>query len=195
MKKLALASILLLVALLAERSAGQAQQQQQQAPPQPRESDFRERYQILTDRNIFLRNRTRPQSRTPTTNQSGSSSRSARRPEQSYTLTGIILEEGRRIAFIENATTGTTERLAVGAPIARGKITDVGFNYLEFESATGERTKVEIGTTLAGSTQGSAVASTQPAAAEESSAPIDLNNPNLSAADRLKLRRQQELKK
>ena len=193
MKKLALAAILLLVAVAAERSAGQAQQQQQQPPPQPRESDFRERYQILTDRNIFLRNRTRPQSRTPTT-QSSSSSQTARRPEQSYTLTGIILEEGRRIAFIENATTGTTERLAVGAPIARGKISDVGFNYLEYESSTGERTKVEIGKTLAGSTQGTAVASTQPAA-EESSAPIDPNNPNLSAADRLKLRRQQELKK
>jgi hypothetical protein len=191
MKKLALAALVLLVAVAAERSAGQAQPQP--APAQPRPADFRDRYEILTERNIFLRNRARPQTRNPSTNPSTGSAQ-VRKPEQSYVLTGIILEEGRRIAFIENTTTGTTQRLAVGDAVARGKITDVDFHSLEFESAAGERTKVAIGKTLAGSTQGSgaAVATTQPA---ESSAPIDPNNPNLSPADRLKLRRQQEMKR
>jgi hypothetical protein len=202
MKKSAIVILGSLLFVAPERTAGQAQQQpspSQQPPPpaspqQQRPPDYRERYGVLVERNIFLRNRSRPPVRTPTTNSSGgSSTQSTRRPEQSYLLTGIVMEEGRRIAFIENTITGSTERLAVGAAIAGGKIVDVDFHHLEFESASGQRSKVEIGKTLAGGERsGSAGAGTQPA---ESSAPIDPNNPNLTVEERLKLRRQQQLQR
>ena len=200
MKKSAVVILGLLTFVAPQRTAGQAQQQSQSQQPQSssqqRPPDYRERYGVLVERNIFLRTRSRPPVRTPTTNQSGSSStQSARRPEQSYLLTGIAIEEGRRIAFIENTSTSSTERLAVGASIAGGKIVAVDFHHLEFESASGQRSKVEIGKTLAGGERSSSgsteVAGTQPS---DSSAPIDPNKPNLTPEEKLKLRRQQELR-
>lgn len=198
MKKSAFVILGLLTFVAPQHTVGQAQQQSQSqqssSSPQQRPPDYRERYGVLVERNIFLRNRSRPPARTPTTNSSESGTRPSRRPEQSYLLTGIVMEEGRRIAFIENTSTSSTERLAVGASIAGGKIIDVDFHHLEFESASGQRSKVEIGKTLAGgersSSGGTEVADTQP-----SDAPIDPNKPNLTVEERLKLRRQQQLQR
>jgi hypothetical protein len=199
-RKIVLTTLVCLTTVATERSSGQAQQQpqdqqrQQTTPAQPpaRQYEFRERYEILNERNIFLRNRSRPQRNATTNPSTGSSTQSSRRPEQLYTLTGIILEEGRRLAFIENMTTGTTERLAVGAAVAGGKIVDVDFHHLEFETGAGQRVNVEVGRTLSGGSRdaAAAVVATQP-----SSAQIDPSNPNLSREERLRLRRQQELGK
>ena len=198
MKKMILVGVAMLVVVWAGRSFGQGQPQQQpqpESPAQQRPPDYRDRYGVLVEKNIFLRNRSRPPVRSSTTNPSTSSSRPERRPEQLYTLTGIILEEGRQVAFIENMSTGVTQRLVVGAPIAGGKIVEVDFHYLEFESSSGQRTKVEVGKTLAGGDRSSAmVAGTQPATSE-SSVPIDPNKPNLTLEERLRLRRQQELRR
>lgn len=200
MKKSAVVILGLLTFVAPQHTVGQAQQQSQSqqssSSPQQRPPDYRERYGVLVERNIFLRNRSRPPARTPTTNSSESGTRPSRRPEQSYLLTGIVMEEGRRIAFIENTSTSSTERLAVGASIAGGKIIDVDFHHLEFESASGQRSKVEIGKTLAGgersSSGGTEVADTQPS---DSSAPIDPNKPNMTPEERLRLRRQQEIRR
>lgn len=200
MKKSSFVILGLLAFVAPQHTVGQAQQQSQSqqssSSPQQRPPDYRERYGVLVERNIFLRNRSRPPARTPTTNSSESGTRPSRRPEQSYLLTGIVMEEGRRIAFIENTSTSSTERLAVGASIAGGKIIDVDFHHLEFESASGQRSKVEIGKTLAGGERSSSgsteVAGTQPS---DSSAPIDPNKPNMTPEERLRLRRQQEIRR
>jgi hypothetical protein len=213
MKKAAIVVLGSLLLVAPERSAGQGQQQQQSPSPQQRQQqsasqqapapssqqrppEYRERYSVLVERNIFLRNRSRPPVRTPSTNPSGGSgSQGTRRPEQSFLLTGIVLEEGRRIAFIENTSAGTTERLAVGAAVAGGKIVEVDFHHLEFESASGQRSKVEIGKTLAGGERsgggggGGEVAGTQPS---DTSAPVDPSKANLTPEERLRLKRQQE---
>lgn len=185
----------------AARDRGPANQDESPRP-QKRQS-FREQYGVLVERNIFVRDRARIRPRTS----GGSSAPSGpRRPEQSFVLTGITMQEGRHVAFIENMGTGTTERVSPGTSVAAGKIVRVELDYLEYE-AGGKRTRVGIGRNLAGDVAtvlapaaapatgpaGTQPAGTQPAGAAPApgGAPLP-GDPNLSIEERMKLRRQQE---
>jgi hypothetical protein len=155
--------------------------------------DLNERYSLLPQRNIFLKNRTRP----------APGSRDARggrddilrtqpAPEQSFLLTGIAMEEGRHVAFIENMNARATERVALGGSVARGKIVTIEIDYIEYESA-GKRTRVEIGKNLVGgipvfwlpNSGSSTTASTNGSPSTAPTTPADPNDP----VERMRLRR------
>ena len=118
-------------------------------PPRRRQQpaeDFAGRYGILTEKNIFVRNR-------PPTRAAARPIVSAgpRRPEESLVLTGIAIQEGRHVAFIENSATRSTQRLMPGDTVAGGKVVAVDFDGLEFES-NGQKVRVAIGRNFLGTT-------------------------------------------
>src|SRR4051812_41201133 len=88
--------------------------------------DFSEGYALLTDKNIFVRNR--PPMRSGSRSSSGDSRGRTRRPEESFVLTGIALQEGRRVAFIEDSAARVTKRMLPGETVAGGKIESVNFD-------------------------------------------------------------------
>ena len=160
----------------------------------------REHYAILADKNIFVRNR-------PPTRTSPRPAGNTRRPEESYALTGVAIQEGRRVAFVENRSTNATQRLLAGASILDGKIVEVGLDSVEFESA-GRRIQVRVGRNFLGdvfaasalpatsstSPTGSTTAPANPGASPvKPDAPLP-NDANLSLEERMKLRRQQMAK-
>jgi hypothetical protein len=154
---------------LADVASGQAttpppQQQPRQLPAGQRPEDFGDRYGILNDKNIFLRGRP------PTRRPGERSSRAARRREEEFLVTGFALQEGRRVALIENTATRSTQRVVQGESIAGGKITEVKFDSLEFETG-GKQFKVAIGHNLLGETFTAAPAPEAPAGAAPAAAP------------------------
>ncbi len=167
--------------------------------------NFRDRYSILSEQNIFLRDRRRPY--TPSTTQTTRPSRTdggASSPEAAYLLTGIVLEEGGVRAYVEDIKASKIVRLAVGENIARGTIGDIQIDAIAYDSA-GQRTWISIGQNLAGATIVTApapsAAGSLEATAGATTAPSELGDPNdptLSKEQRMlllmKIRRAQELK-
>lgn len=102
-------------------------------------------YRIITERNIFSRNRTKAV-------QSSMSRRQtvAVTPEQSYyTLRGITRQSDSFISFLEDSRTMDVEKFRKGESIGEGTISEITLDYISYNS--GEETiKVEIGMNLEG---------------------------------------------
>src|SRR5437868_5949080 len=91
------------------------------AAPAPAKVNYNDRYGVLSERNIFLRERGKPATRPSYTRGSDSNSSFTRPPPEAvYVLTGIVLEEGQYRAYVEDTSTGRVHRLAVGDTVARG---------------------------------------------------------------------------
>lgn len=164
----------------------------QQAPPT--RPSFREHYGVLSDRNIFLRERGRS-----SRDRNEPSSRPAgppRSPEQSFVLTGIVFEGDEFYAYLENES-GSTQTLRVGDPVARGVISQIQIDAIEYDSG-GRRGWVEIGRRLtgevAGPRGGAGSSSGSDATSQPSPGPLpNPNDPNLTIEQRMRLRRAQEM--
>lgn len=203
--------------------------------PAPRETTAAswDQYQIITTRNIFLRDRSqryRP---------SVSYSRPPRpaSDEDSIVLTGIVQQGLACVAFFENTRTGETTRVAVGQPLGAGTLAWICLESIGYQGAGGTRA-ITVGQALSGesaslvsaapagsaSAPATAPTTSRPALtpAEEDEAglpgepaaptsrpvaastkPADSATPtpaettggsNLSAEERMKLKRQQELR-
>jgi hypothetical protein len=142
------------------------------AAPAPSPSEKFDRYSILADKNIFVRNR--PATRTP-----GQQRTVTRRAEETMVLTGIALQEGRHVAFLEDSAARQTKRLLPGDQVAGGSIVAVNFDSVEFD-ANGKRIHIPVGRNLLGEIAPVAAAepsSSQPAVASS-------NSPERTAADR-----------
>ena len=200
---------------------------QSPAPPatpseQPsRRVSYSDRYSILSERNIFLRDRSRGSSNGiggSTTNPSASTQPSRRLPEETLLLTGIVLEDGEYRAYVEDQVNARILRVSQGDAIARGRVVSIELDAIEYEmggiggsastgSSTGDggaeakRTFVAIGNDLTG--RQPAFSGGFDAAAMATTSPVmptgvdglNPNDPNLTMEQRLKLRRMQELKK
>jgi type II secretory pathway component PulC len=165
----------------------------------PSRQNDRERYSVLTDQNIFLKDRR--SRRTATTSSERPPMTDLQRlretPEASFVLTGVVFEDGDYRAFIEDAKAGKVLRLSVGEPVARGKLTQIDIDTVAYESS-GKTTVINVGTTLTGvpySAFTSAPGATPAPGAAPSSPLPDPNNPNLTIEERMKLRRAAELQK
>ena len=193
------------------------QQQQRQSDRPARPPTYSDRYSILTQRNIFLKDRSRGgrngSTTAPTT--SASSTQPARRPpEETLLLRGIVVEDGEVRAYFEDIVNSKMLRVAEGESVARGRITHIGLDAVEYEpkaangGAAAKPTLVVVGTDLTGKISalddGSAAAAASVAGgAGATTGPvmpsglegINPNDPNLTLEQRLKLRRMQELKK
>jgi hypothetical protein len=162
--------------------------------PAPAKPTFSERYSIVSDKNIFLRDRSRG---APTTASTQSSThRSTPLPEETLMLTGIVLEDVGMRAYIEDSVTFRILKLAVGESVARGKITSIDLDAVEYER-NGQRKWIVIGYDFTGR-PAQIASSTTYTPADATTSPttqaIDPNDPNLTQEQRMKLKRQMELK-
>ena len=104
------------------------------------------RYQIITERNIFSRqrgprrqpdeDRQRPPVIVPN-------------PESYFRLRGITQEDSVFVAFIEDTQTGTVLRLHEGQRVARGAVKSLTLDTIEYE-LEGRTTTVHMGQDLEG---------------------------------------------
>ena len=104
------------------------------------------RFGVLTERNIFLRDRAgaRPQSMS-----SSAEPAVTRDPDEDLVLAGVIHQGGVAEAFIENGGTGEITRLRVGDSSGKGQISAITLDNIEY-SRDGERKRIEVGQTLLG---------------------------------------------
>src|SRR5688572_10824945 len=153
-----------------------------------RSSDaYASRYGVLSEKNIFLKDRSQPSTRPAPTTQS-----SPRDPERSVWLAGVVLEEEGYRAYVENQNIGTVMRLAVGDAIARGKITAIEIDAVAYE-ANGHTTWIEMGRGFAnqpiasaGESLSDTVAADAPTTAPAGVEGLSPNDPNLTAEQRMK---------
>ena len=104
-----------------------------------------EDYRVLSERNLFLRNRARPPSSRP----APIAAPAADTGDSRIVLTGIIQQGEDYVAFLEDTRTGKTTTLQVGAPVGRGQLTTITMDAVHYTCA-GNTTKIAIGSTLAG---------------------------------------------
>jgi len=126
-------------------------------------------------------------------------------------LRGIVVEQGEVRAYFEDIVNTRMVRVAIGETVARGKITSIGLDAVEYEHAAtttpggpatnGQRTLVAVGHDLTG--KAVEPESNSSAAASATTGPVmpsgveglNPNDPNLTPEQRMKLRRAMELKK
>ncbi len=116
-----------------------------EATPAPR--SFSDRYGMLGERSIFLKERRRPRDdndRTPST-----SPAIVLTPEQQYILRGVVLENADLRAYLENIRTGEVTRVAPGANVARGQVMAIEADAIQF-AYDGTTTWVEVGQDMTG---------------------------------------------
>ncbi|HEV8608232.1 MAG TPA: hypothetical protein VGQ99_23045 [Tepidisphaeraceae bacterium] len=145
-------------------------------------------YKLLSDHNIFMKNR-RPTSR-PT--RDSRPDRPPPRPETAFILTGCtIQDDDKYVAYVENAQTGITLKVSPGDSIATGKVSAIGFDFLEYE-AGGQKTRIEIGHNFTGSVASlSTYAPSSGPTTGPTTGPVDESN--LSIEEKLRRRRLREL--
>ena len=154
---------------------------------------FREHYSVISEHNIFVRERARAWR---DQNASGASAGSPpqRSPEQTYVLTGIVLENGEQRAYLEDRARGGLVRLGVGDPIARGRISDIDINSITYEQA-GREQWIAIGSDLTGSAPVIPSYAESSATTSPTTLPFDPNSQNLTTEQRMMLNRVKELNK
>ena len=151
---------------------------------------FTERYGMLVESNMFLRDR-----RTASPEPSTQPSAPPPSPEQTMMLTGIVFEDGGFRAYFENLRESRVVRVSPGDAIATGHVSAILIDALEYFAGSESRW-IEIGQDLTG--KAAAVAPGGGSSASSTTAPTttfspDVDPASLSPADRLRLRRQQEL--
>jgi hypothetical protein len=155
------------------------------------------RYDVLVENNIFLKDRRAR----PTT--SAASTQPAPRPltpEQAVYLTGVIFEDGAFRAYFETLDGSPARRVSPGDAIAKGRVMEIQIDTVAYATPDGRITWVEIGHDLTGSTpaagSGAVVAAPSGGGAGGgvTPSPAAPTDPALmSAAERMRLRRQQEV--
>ena len=187
-----------------------------------RGNSYSDRYGLLEERNIFVRERA---SRRDGGRGTASTTQAAPRPpEERFVLTGIVLEEEGFRAYVENDRFETL-RLAPGDKVARGRVAAIVIDAIAYEltgsssnpttapatgaATSGPRGWVEIGSDLTGKpssmlapssssssySSGATTAPTTGPVIASDIANLNPNDPNLSAEQRMKLRRAMELQK
>lgn len=107
-------------------------------------ADSWDRFRVLVERNMFLRDR-----RLPRPPQVGRAAPPADSPERQVVLTGTALCGTEFVAFFEDIRTGKTLRARAGGAVGTGKLKAVTLNGVEYETG-GKATKIEIGWSLIG---------------------------------------------
>jgi len=103
-----------------------------------------DKYKVLAERNLFLRNRTRPVKRSDP-----GKPRPPANPELDIVLTGIIQSGTEFIALIEDNGSGVTTEVRAGGKVAAGLLKDITLDYVEYE-VKGNLRKIKLGMNLAG---------------------------------------------
>jgi hypothetical protein len=181
--------------------------------------DYESRYKVLTDENMFLRDRRLPPSSRPGGPGRGVGTGDDTAPggrnstEAKLVLTGIVIEEGQYRAYVEDIPNSKVMRLAVGDAVAHGHVTAIEIDAIAYEMGT-QPTWVLIGNDFRGvpySSGGSYASSGSsgrtspttntfrqgggnggpPADVGPTPPPLDPESANLSMEERMRLRRLQ----
>ena len=105
-----------------------------------------EKYKVIVERNIFLRQRSNYSHRPEFTH---TTEMPMARPRSPIVLTGIIRQGSEHIAFLENTSTGVTLRVAAGSTYADGRVTRIELDHIEYEKDD-QTVTVSIGSNLQG---------------------------------------------
>ena len=163
---------------------------------------FSDKYATVVDHNIFLRERGRREHTSQPTTQPREPA-----PEELVWLSGVAMEpEGFR-AYIEDVSGSyAVKKLAPGDAIARGKVTVIEIDAIEYE-AGGQRTWITIGSDFTGKpatvSTSSSYASTTSSEAPTTAASGSTSQPSgnssnasmQSLEERMRQRRSQELRR
>jgi hypothetical protein len=112
------------------------------APPARQWDSFK----ILSERNIFLRNRSRPYIIRPAPEAADPVISS---DDERVVLTGLVQQGKDYIAFFEDTQTAKTTTVQVGALLGKGRVTAITLDTVEYMRDE-NTTKIEIGSNLAG---------------------------------------------
>jgi hypothetical protein len=157
-------------------------------------------YSVLMNRSIFIKGsqRVRDDFAYRNGNDAGATSRPAQdttaasssaTAESHLVFSGVTLEDDRADALIEDVNTGSQMIVRSGEPLARGKVADINFDYMDYVT-DGKTLRIAVGQNLEGN---GVAASTQPVVSSGGSTtnPSDAGGDDVLA--RLRRRRQQEL--
>ncbi|MGB7158163.1 MAG: hypothetical protein WBD40_08865, partial [Tepidisphaeraceae bacterium] len=154
-------------------------------------TSYGDRYAVLEQRNVFVRDRSRPTSRNSSPGTTQPSRRSA---EESLIVRGIAMEDGGFRAYVEDLNNSTTLRVAPGDSLARGHVVLIALDAIAYEH-DGKQSWIEIGSDLTGRmmetpSYGSsgAASTTGPTSLP---ANLDPNDPSLTVEQRMRIRRMQ----
>ena len=87
-----------------------------------------DRYRVLTERNIFSRDRGQRREAAPKITQPTPPS-----PERCIVLKGIAQQGQDLVAFLEDTRTGVTTRARTGDSVARGRLKNITLDRVEYE--------------------------------------------------------------
>jgi hypothetical protein len=200
-----MASIVSATSLMAADPAPPPAQAPAAAPSAPnvnqRRETYSDRYSVLTEHNIFMKDRAR---RPAATTQRATSQAAAPPLEASLVLRGIVMEEEGFRAYVENLESQNMLKIAIGDDIGHGKVSSFQIDAIEYARGD-QKTWIEIGRNFLGAVSASVPTSAAPTTGPTSAAPgarsgattgpVNANDPNLTPEQRMRLRRQQELKR
>ena len=137
--------------------AAAAMAEQQPANPVIAPTDSWDKYRVLTERNIFVKNRShRSEGHGELAGGSGASSETTKDPaleanvdDRSVILTGVVQQGEDWVAFLEDTRTGRTTRARIGHALGDGTVAAIAFSGIEYYRGTARKT-VAIGQNLAG---------------------------------------------
>jgi len=165
------------------------------AQPSANRASYADRYGVLEERNMFMRDRTQKSVPPSATTQPAA----ARSAEESLVLTGVALEEDGLRAYVEDTGKSTILKLAPGDVLGHGNVGEILIDAIAYDTSAG-RTWVEVGDDLRGQASmllsnptEDLAAATQPVVASDV-ANLNPNDPNLTIEQKMKLKRAQELK-
>jgi hypothetical protein len=163
-------------------------------------------YSVVAEKNIFLRDRSRPSSTSRSTRDSYSSTqRTQKSIEEQLVLTGVVFEDGEFHAYVEDTSADKILKLASGDSVGHGRVGQIEIDAVLYQTTTKPPLWVDIGSDFTGKSYGafsdssssysssSASASAAPSTGPAASQPaINPNDPNLTVEQRMRLRAQQQ---
>ena len=160
--------------------------------PSNRRETYADRYGSLSEHNIFMKDR--PVKKKPTTTNESSAGGVKRQVDESLVLRGIAYESEGFRAYVEDLNSGKELKLIPGDAVGRGHVTEVDIDQIGYER-NGEETWIKVGCDFTGKEVVTIAESSEETPTTGPVETIDPNNPNLTLAEKMKLRRQQEMKK
>ena len=165
-----------------------------------------DRFQLLVERNIFLRDRrphrvdTAVRDRSPASQSSKAATvaKVLSDPASHFMLTGITLQGSTRTAFIEDLRNGKTDRFTTEATLAGGELVEIELDYIIFHVSDMKR-KIAVGQRLTGKSEPrTEIVATEEHGPGRTNGHAALTNGSFekakSPAERMRERRQQQLR-
>lgn len=153
--------------------------------------NYNDTYGVLSERNMFNRERHKPRPYTPRSNTRPDTT-SPQAIERSIVLRGVAIEDDELHAYLENTRTNTLIRVAPGDALASGHVPEIAIDAIAYQ-VEGRISWVEIGQNLSGARTAAEPQTAGPAAdSSAATAPSAPSPSGSSLEERMKLRRMQQ---